>query len=368
MKIINKPLSELIPANYNPRQIKLENYRALSKSIEKFGFIQPIIWNERTGNIVGGHQRLKVLQDQGITNTDVTVVDLSLADEKKLNITLNNPFAQGTFTDDIDSLLTEFTSEDFSDLSFDKLTKPVKIEVEEDYDDSYTELIGLGDSYRMRDHKLICTDAFKFRSDSPVQLLFADPPYDIPPSQDFVTMLKNNTENSHIFIMYDDKHLIQYLKLSPFAFRRFFICDTQAHTQRGTTPHPGHIAISHETDGQPSVYSKDHSLISHEVTGSAAPMTNLRDSFNTIIRVKYRNHLKNRIHPHEKPPELTEELIKHYTKPGDTVLDLFGGSGSTLIACERLRRNCLIIEKDEKTANKIIARWENYTKIKGSKC
>ena len=79
MNIEKKKVTELLPADYNPRKdLKPGDpeYEKLKRSIEQFGYVEPVIWNERTGRVVGGHQRLKVLQDSGITEIECVVVDL----------------------------------------------------------------------------------------------------------------------------------------------------------------------------------------------------------------------------------------------------------------------------------------------------
>ena len=92
MQIKRMKLDKLRPAAYNPR-IALKpgdpEFEKLKNSIETFGNVEPIVWNKRTGNVVGGHQRLSVLKELGETETDVSVVDLSDADEKLLNVALN---------------------------------------------------------------------------------------------------------------------------------------------------------------------------------------------------------------------------------------------------------------------------------------
>ena len=102
-----KSMSELHPAAYNPREIRAEALSGLNGSIDKFGVIVPIVWNKRTGNIVGGHQRYKVLLEKGVEETDVVVVDLDDNEEVALNITLNNPAARGTFTKSVVRLLEQ---------------------------------------------------------------------------------------------------------------------------------------------------------------------------------------------------------------------------------------------------------------------
>lgn len=92
MEIRRVPVSRLNPAAYNPRRDLRPGdsaYRKLSRSLDRFGCVEPVVWNERTGNVVGGHQRLKVLIAAGETELDVSVVNLSETDEKALNIALN---------------------------------------------------------------------------------------------------------------------------------------------------------------------------------------------------------------------------------------------------------------------------------------
>lgn len=92
MEIRRVPISRLNPAAYNPRKDLRPGdaeYQKLARSLDKFGCVEPVVWNERTGNVVGGHQRLKILLAAGETELDVSVVNLSDADEKALNIALN---------------------------------------------------------------------------------------------------------------------------------------------------------------------------------------------------------------------------------------------------------------------------------------
>lgn len=92
MEIKRVPITRLNPAAYNPRKDLRpgdSEYQKLARSMTKFGCVEPIIWNERTGNVVGGHQRLKVLIAAGETELDVSVVNLSEEDEKALNLALN---------------------------------------------------------------------------------------------------------------------------------------------------------------------------------------------------------------------------------------------------------------------------------------
>ena len=92
MKIFIMPIADLHPADYNPRKdLKPgdREYDKLVRSIEEFGYVEPIVWNRTTGNIIGGHQRLKVLIDKGYTEIEVVELELDEQEEKILNVALN---------------------------------------------------------------------------------------------------------------------------------------------------------------------------------------------------------------------------------------------------------------------------------------
>ncbi|MFM8272703.1 MAG: ParB N-terminal domain-containing protein [Gemmata sp.] len=105
------PLRDLKPAPYHPRRVlapKSVAYRKLKSSIAAFGLVEPLVWNETTGHLVGGHARLPVLAELGLTEVPVSVVRLGEAREKALNVVLNNPEAQGRYDPSkLAALLTE---------------------------------------------------------------------------------------------------------------------------------------------------------------------------------------------------------------------------------------------------------------------
>jgi ParB-like chromosome segregation protein Spo0J len=94
------PVDRLVPAPYNPRKVLQPTdpaYRKLERSIRAFGLVEPLVWNERTGHVVGGHARLAILKSMGATEVPVSVVNLSDAREKALNVVLNNQEAQSRY-------------------------------------------------------------------------------------------------------------------------------------------------------------------------------------------------------------------------------------------------------------------------------
>ena len=94
------PIEQLQPAAYNPRRVLRPTdkaYRKLERSLREFGLVEPLVWNESTGRVVGGHARLSILKSMGVTEVPVSVVRLSEAREKALNVMLNNQEAQGRY-------------------------------------------------------------------------------------------------------------------------------------------------------------------------------------------------------------------------------------------------------------------------------
>lgn len=135
MKIEKKHIDDLKPAEYNPRielQTDDEEYQSLKRSIEEFGLVDPIIYNEQTGNVVGGHQRLKVAKDLGYTEFDVSVVSMSEEKEKALNIALNK--ISGNWDDEkLKELLSELDSNElmltgFNEDEIDSLMNDIDID------------------------------------------------------------------------------------------------------------------------------------------------------------------------------------------------------------------------------------------------
>lgn len=115
MQIDKIPVAKLKAAEYNPRRALKPGdaeYEKLKRSITEFGYVEPVIWNKQTGNVVGGHQRLTVMRDLGITEIDCVVVDLDPMREKALNVALNK--IQGEWDKDkLAALLTEFDGSEF---------------------------------------------------------------------------------------------------------------------------------------------------------------------------------------------------------------------------------------------------------------
>lgn len=176
MLIEKKKTVELLPAEYNPRKdLKPgdEEYEKLKRSIEEFGYVEPVIWNKTTGRVVGGHQRLKVLIDLGITEVDCVVIEMDDAKEKALNIALNKisgDWDKDKLTlliadlqgEDFDVSLTGFDPAEIDDLFKDSLKDGMH---DDDFDvdeelkkPSFTKA---GDVWTLGRHRLVCGDSTK---------------------------------------------------------------------------------------------------------------------------------------------------------------------------------------------------------------
>jgi DNA modification methylase len=183
---------------------------------------------------------------------------------------------------------------------------------------------------------LLCGDSTdseqvaKLMNGEKADMVFTDPPYDFTDNSKYTDILLNNTENAHIFVMHDDAGIVDYLRNSKLKFKQFFVADFNFASPRGNDPYLRHILISHEENGD---------AIKHQ---------NFHDGLSSIIKMEYRGNLKDEktIHKHQKSVEFISKFVKHYSNENDIILDLFLGSGSTMVAAHQLKRKCYGVEID----------------------
>jgi hypothetical protein len=192
-------INKINPAQYNPR-LDLKpgdsEYEKIKRSISEFDLVEPLVWNRRTGNLVGGHQRLKVLKEKGLESVEVSVVDLAPSKEKALNVALNK--VQGDWDlPKLKDLLTELDTGEFDieitgfdDKEIEKLMLQFYEPQVDEKDDIVPEVpeepvTKPGDLYILGDHRLLCGDATSIEDverlmDRQVSdMVFTDPPYNI---------------------------------------------------------------------------------------------------------------------------------------------------------------------------------------------
>lgn len=168
MEIRKIPISDINPAPYNPRKdLKPGDaeYEKLKRSIDEFDLVEPLVWNEATGNLVGGHQRLKILIDRGDTEVEVSVVSLNSEKEKALNIALNK--IQGDWDyDKLEELLKDLDDKNFDvtltgfDASeVDRILSEIGNERENEKEEiAIEERAHEGDVWQLGNHRIVCAD------------------------------------------------------------------------------------------------------------------------------------------------------------------------------------------------------------------
>ena len=353
-------IDELIFAEYNPRQLTKDQYQGLKDSITRFGLVDPVIINkhkERDNIIVGGHQRVKIAKDLGYKEVPCVEVNLTPEKERELNIRLN----KNTGEWDWDSLANYFDVSDLLEWGFtdDELQfEPELVEGRID-DDEIPEveeaITKLGDLWLLGEHKVLCGDATKkedveqLMDGQKADMVFTDPPYGI-----------GYEYNSH-----QDKQGAEYLK---FCDSFWDVLKTLSELIVITTGwkykkfwwnnNPTDCIYwfcKNKTSGGKTSYLRkvEPIFIFGEI------VERYKEDYFEVLN-NYNNEVKG-LHTCPKPVELLQELIVPQTKTSSNVLDVFLGSGSTLIACEKTNRKCYGMEIDPHYCDVIVKRWEEYT-------
>ncbi len=426
VRLETRRVSDLVPAGYNPRRISDEALAGLGESIGRFGLVQPIIVNARTGHVVGGHQRLKILEAKGVEATDVVVVDVPEAEEKALNLALNSPRLSGEWTADALGLLEEVVgalpdlgaSLRLLDLRGDleKLFPPEPGEIVEDPvpeppDDPVTKP---GDLWQLGRHRLLCGDSGsekdldRLLDGAPVHLLNTDPPYNVK-----VEPRSNNAIRAGLSsFQAPEKRHHQALDLarhpgkskpttrkmrakdrplandfvSDEAFERMLrawfknaarvmLPGRAAYIWGGyanVANYPPALKEAGLYFSQTIIWDKQHPVLTRkDFMGAhewcfycwkegAAHVFYGPPNATDLWQVK-KVTPQAMVHLTEKPVELAARALQYSSKPGENVLDLFGGSGSTLMACEQLGRRGFLMELDPAYTDVIVERWQNAT-------
>ena len=382
MQIEKLKIELLIPADYNPRKdLKPGDpeYEKLKRSIEQFGYVEPVIWNKTTSHVVGGHQRLKVLLDLGLTEVECVVIEMDEEKEKALNVALNKISGdwdkdklmlliadlQGA---DFDVSLTGFEPAELDALFKDSL----KDGIHDDDFDVEAELqkpadTKLGDVWKLGRHRLVCGDStspdtFDLLMDGKLaNLVVTDPPYNVnyegnagkikndnmgnEAFYDFLFSAFQNTEkamakDASIYVFHADTEGLNFRKA--FSDAGFYLSGTCIWKKQslvlGRSPYQWQhepVLFGWKKSGKHNWYA---------------------DRKQTTIW-EFEKPKKNSDHPTMKPVALVAYPILNSSLTNCIVLDPFGGSGSTLIACEQSERICCTIELDEKYCDVIVKRY-----------
>ncbi|HUD05635.1 MAG TPA: DNA modification methylase [Candidatus Saccharimonadales bacterium] len=410
-------ITELNPAPYNPRKWSSHSTEQLTESIKRFGLVDPIIVNgatERENIVIGGHFRLKVAKDLGFTEVPVVYVDIpDEAREKELNLRLNRNTGEWDFEllkqFDIDLLLdVGFDDSDLGDIWNDALeTDDDDFDVEKAIKEAASTTIKLGDMFQLGKHRLICgssTDSATIKrlvGELTPTIFYSDPPYNIgldynkgvglkagyggttndsKSDAEYASFLSDIlkaalpvlADNAHVF-MYCDQTYIGLLQtlMAEHGLKNRRVC---LWIKNGFNVVPqvafnkGYEPCIYATRGNPYLSDSSQNLteiLNKDIASGNRTIDDIVDLFD--IWLAKREAGQDYEHPTQKPINLHEKPLKRCSKVGDIVLDVFGGSGSTLIACEQMMRVALLSEIEPVFCQVIIDRWEAQTDQKAVK-
>ena len=381
--LIEKMKTEnLLPADYNPRKdLKPgdEEYEKLKRSIEQFGYVEPVIWNRTTGRVVGGHQRLKVLIDMGVNEVDCVVVEMDENKEKALNVALNKISGEwdkdklallisDLQAENFDVSLTGFDAAEIDDLFKDTIQDKIK---DDDFDvDAELQnptITKPGDVWQLGRHRLVCGDSTldetydMLLGDEKVNLVITDPPYNVNYEGSAGKIKNDNMEDDKFYNFLFDAFTNTEKYMADDASIYVFHADTEGLNFRKAFKDAGFYLSgtciwkkqSLVLGRSPYQWQHEPILFGWKKKGKHQWYTGRKES--TIW--EFDKPKKNGDHPTMKPIPLLAYPIMNSSMSNCLVLDPFGGSGSTLIACEQTDRVARTIELDEKFCDVIIKRY-----------
>jgi len=411
-----RKVSNLIPNDQNPRVMSPKQIEDLKKSLKKFNLVEiPVI--DTDDKVIAGHQRLMVLKLLGreeelievrIPNRKLTKreYDQYLLTSNRVHGDWNWEKLAANF--DIDTLLVSgFDDTDLSHMFDDLAVEDDEFDVEKELEKIKKPKSKLGDLYQLGNHRLICGDSTnaktvqKLLGGKKAQAIYTDPPYNIALDydkgiggkgryggkvddsktddefRDFLRKALTNglavcDKDAHVFTYCDQRYiwLLQTL-YTELGIKPKRVC---LWIKNGGSPTP-QVAFNKQfepcvygTIGSP--YLSDKALNLSEILNKEVGTGNrtIEDILDMIdIWLVKRLSGTEYQHPTEKPPTLHEKALRRCTRPGDLALDLFGGSGSLLIACEQLKRSAYLIEREPIFVDLIIRRYEKLTNQKAKK-
>jgi len=356
MKIEKRKVSDLKFYPGNPRKISKEMLESLKKSLSEFGIVDPLVIN-KDNQVIGGNQRLKALQDLKIEEVDVVIVDFPKSKEKALNVALNKiagefdgelleSFIKGI--EPIDLELTGFDDNEIEDLIAQFRMSEEGLTDDDEIPEKVETVCKTGDLWQLGNHRLLCGDATKkedvdkLMGGEKADMVFTDPPYG----------LGGYAGRSKKFdgIKGDDEDVIKFYECIPKDISERYIWGNYKVLMRLKEIPRDVIVWVKNNIGMGRGYRGQYEMCFY--WGSFKKS----DSDIWIID-KDTNYL----HPTQKPVALAKRAILNSSMQGNIVSDFFGGSGSTLIACEKLGRRCYMMEIDEHYCDVIIQRWQNFT-------
>ncbi len=387
------PTDKLVPYARNPRTHSPEQVNQIAASIAEFGFTNPILVDTSAG-IIAGHGRLLAAKQLGLTQVPVVVLDHLTEAQKRAYVIADNKLALNAGWDeellkaelaeldklDFDLPVMGFSDEELADLLDSDESTGLTDEdaVPETPIEPKTKP---GDLYILGNHRLLCGDATiladveKLMDGQLADMVFTDPPYNVDYGNGSRNMIRGNNNK----ILNDDlgENFAQFLydacvNMLLVCKGALYVCmsSSELHTlQKAFRDAGGHWstfviwAKNHFTMGRAD-YQRQYEPILYGWKKGVDRYWCGDRSQGDVWQIA--RPTRNDLHPTMKPVELVERAIQNSSKTRDIVLDCFGGSGTTLIACEKTNRQARLIELDSKYCDVIVQRWEEFTGKKAS--
>ena len=378
-------IDKLVPYVNNARTHSAEQILKLRSSLREFGFVNPIII-DREFNVIAGHGRLMAAKEEGIEEVPCVFVDYLTDAQKKAYILADNRMAMDAGWDDellkiemeelqnlgYDLEFTGFDEKELADL-FGVDDKEVK---EDEFDLTAAlekaSFVERGDVWFVGKHKLVCGDATssedvaKLMEDKKANLILTDPPYNVAfKSSDGLTIQNDSMKNNDFyeFLFSSFKNMAEHLENGGAAY--IFHADTEGLNFRKAFIDAGfHLAgcciwVKDSLVLGRSDYQWQHEPVLYGFLQNGKHPWYSDRKQTTIWN--FDKPKKNSNHPTSKPLDLLAYPINNSTQANAIVIDTFGGSGSTLMACEQMNRICYTMELDEKYASVILRRYVEDT-------
>lgn len=361
------------PDPQNPRDISDEKLKDLKDFVSKYGELKPVLVDirpEKLGQLIGGNQRLKAYTDLGKTELWVQPID-PMTDAQAFEIGTIDNMEFGQYVEDkLKILLQQYHDEiDFSKLGVDLETPPSFEDLLKQFnkdkdvaEDQAPEVSPeparseLGKVYQLGRHRLMCGDATKIEdveklmNGQKADMVFTDPPYGIAVKMD------NSTGASAEEILGDKDTVVaaRSFKLALNMNIPMIFWGANHYALDARVPNSKCWIAWNKQESNNHIDQADCELARTNLDSPARQFHHLWAGFRRDSEVG-----EARVHPTQKPIKLIADILTHF-KAGDTILDLFGGSGSTLVACEQTNRTCYMMELDPKYVDVIRKRYAKF--------
>lgn len=389
IEILMVSVDAIAPNPKNNNKHTAEQKERAHKIFDYQGFRNPLTISKRSGLLVAGHLRLEVAKEKGIKELPCMYQDFESEEQEYSHMTADNALQSWSELNlsqinqdfiDLGPFDVDFLGiKDFCIEPLDKLDPQCD---EDEIPEHVEPKTKRGDIYKLGNHRLMCADSTmiddveKLMDGEKADMVFTDPPYGMRLDADFSKMggqesefdkskkLKNSSGYKNIIGDHEDFSS----ELINTVFSNFNYC--KEIFMFGADYYSEHL--TNKNEGSWIVWDKRENADGSNLDGRFGSCFELCWSKNKhkrdIARIKWTGFfgtetqdIKKRIHPTQKPIQLTEWFFNQWGKDTTSVVDLFGGSGSTLIACEKTNRKCFMMELDPHYCDVIISRFEKYT-------